>query len=222
MTLETIEITTGDQPTATVIWLHGLGADGHDFESIIPQLNLPDDLHIRFIFPHAPLRPITINNGHVMRGWYDIYSLEFGSKEDSEGIYQSSNQLIELIENEITRGIKSRQIILAGFSQGGAIVLHTGLRYNQPLAGIMALSTYLPLASTFEKQKHIENQHTDIFLAHGLQDDVLKFQFGIETKKLLDQNNYSIEWHEYAMAHSICIEEISHISKWLIRKLDKN
>jgi len=221
MNLEKIEISTSDTPDASIIWLHGLGADGHDFEAIIPELNLPDSLAVRFIFPHAPYRPITLNNGYVMRGWYDIANLEFGSKEDMQGIKESSAQIINLIEQEQSRGIESNRIIIAGFSQGGAIALHTGLRYKKPLAGIMALSTYLPLASTLEKEQQFENKDTSIFMAHGLQDDILKFEFGVQSRILLVQNNYSIDWHDYPMAHSICIEEISHIREWLIDKLDK-
>jgi len=221
MNLEKIEISTSDTPDASIIWLHGLGADGHDFEAIVPELNLPDSLAVRFVFPHAPYRPITLNNGYVMRGWYDIANLEFGSKEDMQGIKESSAQIINLIEQEQSRGIESNRIIIAGFSQGGAIALHTGLRYKKPLAGIMALSTYLPLASTLEKEQQFENKDTSIFMAHGLQDDILKFEFGVQSRILLVQNNYSIDWHDYPMAHSICIEEISHIREWLIDKLDK-
>jgi phospholipase/carboxylesterase len=220
MTLESIEVSTSGNPDASIIWLHGLGADGHDFEAIIPELNLPSHFNIRFIFPHAPYRPITLNNGYVMRGWYDISSLEFGIDEDALGIRESSQQIIDLIEQELSRGIESKRIILAGFSQGGAVVLHTGLRYNKTLAGIMALSTYLPLASTFENELHNANKNIPIFMAHGLEDDILKFEFGARSRRLLEQNNYSIEWHEYPMSHSICSDEITHIREWLIRKLD--
>jgi phospholipase/carboxylesterase len=219
MTLETIELLTSDSPTAAVIWLHGLGADGHDFEGLVPQLNLPDELAIRFIFPHAPNRPITLNNGYVMRGWYDISSLEFGRQEDADGIHQSAQAITQLIAQENTRGIPSHRILLAGFSQGGAIVLHTALRHDEPLAGLMALSTYLPLSGTLESEMSPVNKQIPIFMAHGLQDDIVKYQYGVESQKLLEKKHYSVEWHDYTMGHSVCIDEIKDISNWLIKQL---
>jgi len=219
MTLETIELLTADKPTASVIWLHGLGADGHDFEGLVPELKLPEELAIRFIFPHAPNRPITLNNGYVMRGWYDISSLEFGQQEDAKGIQQSSQAIAQLIEQEIKRGIASQRILLAGFSQGGAIVLHTALRYPKPLAGLMALSTYLPLKNTLENERHLANKNIPFFMAHGLQDEIVKYQYGIESRKLLEKNNYSVEWHDYTMGHSVCIDEIKDIRDWLLKHL---
>ena len=219
MTLETIELLTSDKPDASVIWLHGLGADGHDFEGLVPELKLPDELAIRFIFPHAPSRPITLNNGYVMRGWYDISNLEFGHQEDIEGIQQSSLAIEQLIKQENKRGIPNQRIVLAGFSQGGAIVLHTALRYAEPLAGLMALSTYLPLKNSFESEINSANKNIPIFMAHGLQDDIVKYQYGIESRNILEKNNYSVEWHDYPMAHSVCIEEIKDIRDWLIKQL---
>jgi len=219
MTLETIELATSDNPDASVIWLHGLGADGHDFEGLVPELKLPDDLAIRFIFPHAPNRPITLNNGYVMRGWYDISSLEFGQQEDEQGIHESSTAITQLIENEITRGIPSHRILLAGFSQGGAIVLHTALRYTQTLAGVMALSTYLPLKNTIENEINDANKNISIFMAHGMQDDIVNYQYGVQSRVLLEQNNCCVEWHDYAMSHSVCIDEIRDIRNWLIELL---
>jgi len=219
MTLETIEVLTADKPTASVIWLHGLGADGHDFEALVPELKLPKELAIRFIFPHAPNRPITLNNGYVMRGWYDISSLEFGQHEDAEGIQQSSQDIAQLIKQENKRGIPSQRILLAGFSQGGAIVLHTALRYPEPLAGLMALSTYLPLKNTLENESHLANKNIPIFMAHGLEDEIVKYQYAAESRKLLQQSNYSVEWHDYTMGHSVCADEIKDIRDWLLKYL---
>lgn len=219
MTLETIELLTADNPTASVIWLHGLGADGHDFEALVPQLNLPKTLAIRFIFPHAPNRPITLNNNYVMRGWYDICSLEFNQQEDAEGIQQSSLEITQLIKQENERGIPCQRILLAGFSQGGAVVLHTALRYPEKLAGVMALSTYLPLHKTFENEMSSANKNLPIFMAHGLQDEIVKYQFGMDSKGLLEKNNYSIEWHEYTMRHSVCADEVGDIKNWLQQQL---
>lgn len=217
--LETIEVTTAQHPDAAVIWLHGLGADGHDFEAIVPELKLPIELGIRFIFPHAPYRPITLNNGYVMRGWYDIANLEFGSQEDATGIEESAAIIESLIETEISRGIPSERIILAGFSQGGAVILHTGLRYKKPLAGLMALSTYLPLADSFVTAAAALNQQYNIFMAHGLQDDIVNYQYGLKSRMLLEQAGHQIQWHDYPMGHSVCQDEIHHIRQWIIDRL---
>jgi len=219
MTLETIELLTAEEPTASVIWLHGLGADGHDFEGLVPELKLPKELAIRFIFPHAPNRPITVNNSYVMRGWYDIRSLEFGQHEDAEGIHQSAQAITQLIDQEIKRGIPSQRILLAGFSQGGAVVLHTALRHPEPLAGLMALSTYLPLNNTLTNEAHPANKNIPIFMAHGLQDEIVKYQYGIESRKLLEKNKFSIEWHDYSMGHSVCADEIKDMRDWLLKQL---
>lgn len=216
MSLETIELSTSSTPTSSIIWLHGLGADGHDFEGIVPELQLPADSHIRFVFPHAPYRPITLNNGYVMRGWYDIASLEFGHQEDDMGIRESADLLEQLIDQEISRGISPQNIILAGFSQGGAIVLHTGLRHRQTLGGIMALSTYVPLANTLNLEASAENRQTPIFMAHGLQDEIINYKYGAQSRILLQQAGYPVEGHDYPMGHSVCIDEIRDIRHWLM------
>ena len=216
MSLETIELTTGDNPEKCVIWLHGLGADGHDFQGLVPELQLAEASAIRFIFPHAPYRPITLNNGYVMRGWYDITSLEFGSQEDEMGIRESADLLRQLIESEIARGIASENIILAGFSQGGAVVLHTGLRYDKPLGGIMALSCYVPLADKLATEASEANKGTRIFMAHGLEDEIVNYQYGAQSRSLLQQQGYGLEWHDYSMGHSVCMEEVADIRNWLL------
>ena len=219
MNLETIELSTADNPVASIIWLHGLGADGHDFEGLVTEFKFPENLAVRFIFPHAPYRPITLNNGYVMRGWYDISSLEFGQREDTNGIQESSQSICQLIEQEINRGIPAHRIFLAGFSQGGAIALYTALRYQKPLAGVLALSTYLPLKDSLEKEASATNQNLAVFMAHGLQDDIVHYQFGLQTRLLLEKHNYSVTWHDYPMSHSVCIEEINDIARWLVEKL---
>ena len=220
MSLESIEVIHGDSPNASIIWLHGLGADGHDFEGLIPQLQLPAELSIRFIFPHAPFRPISLNNGYEMRGWYDIYSLEIGSEQDEAGIRQSAAELEALIEQEIQRGIDPGRIILAGFSQGGAIALHTGLRYPRKLAGILALSTYIPLGDTLADEISPAGREIAVFMAHGRQDDILSFEIAQLSRERLSPLNPNIEWHEYDMAHSLCMEELIHIRQWLLTRLE--
>lgn len=202
-----------DNALFSIIWLHGLGADGHDFEAIVPELEL--DLAIRFIFPHAPSMPVTINSGMVMPAWYDIKSAQIDQHEDEAGIRHSEQAIIALIENEIKRGIPADRIILAGFSQGGAIALHTGLRYNIPLAGIMALSTYVPLTTALENEIHSANRAIPIFLAHGRYDQIIPIQLAEESKTTLQQLNYAPEFHTYSMEHSVCPEEISDISLWI-------
>ncbi|MDH5766383.1 MAG: alpha/beta hydrolase [Gammaproteobacteria bacterium] len=219
MSLEYLELVIGSNPDASIIWLHGLGADGHDFEAMVPELNLPDSCNIRFIFPHAPFRPITLNNGYMMRGWYDIQSLEFGKQEDRAGIEESEQQLLDLINNEITRGIPAERIILAGFSQGGAIILYTGLRYKKPLAGLLALSTYLPLADSLPEQSRPANKSTPLFMAHGTDDNIVNYLYGVQTRQALLQQGYTIEWHDYPMAHSVCMDEIAHIRDWIVNTL---
>ena len=216
MITEFIELQTADSPDATIIWLHGLGADGHDFEAIVPELNLPADMAIRFIFPHAPYRPITLNNGYVMRGWYDIKSLSFGSDEDIEGIEDSASALFQLIEQQVSLGIKPERILLAGFSQGAAIILHTGLNCPQPLGGLMVLSGYLPLA---DRQQADVRPNLNLFMAHGLQDEIVSYQHGVNSRLWLEGKGVKVEWHDYMMGHSVCAEEISHIRNWIIKTL---
>jgi phospholipase/carboxylesterase len=207
---------------AAVIWLHGLGADGSDFVPIVSQLNLPASLNIRFIFPHAPLRPITINQGYRMRGWYDITSLDIANRDDETGIIESSDSLTRLIDEQLALGIAPDRVIVAGFSQGGAIALYAGLRYARTLGGIMALSTYLPMPQRLQQEAAAANRDTPVFMAHGLNDDVVALPFGQQTRSLLQQLGYRLQWHDYAMGHSVCMEEISDISDWLARILHEN
>jgi len=201
---------------ASVIWLHGLGADGYDFEPVAKQLLKPDALpNVRFILPHAPEMAITRNNGYVMPAWYDIYGVISVSEEDEAGINASQRYIESLIQTEINRGIPSERILVAGFSQGGAIALHTVLRYPQKLAGILALSTYLPLHSKLTAEAHVANQNTPIFMAHGIFDDVISLDMSKLSRDLLQNCQYFVDWHEYNMAHSVCAEEIADIQEFL-------
>ena len=210
--LPCVEVGSTDA-THSIIWLHGLGADGHDFEPIVDELTLSHN--IRFIFPHAPSIPVSINNGMVMPAWYDIRLPQIDKEQDAEGIKKSQQSILALIEREIERGIKSENIILAGFSQGGAIALHTALRYQNPIAGIMALSTYLPLADTVEKEISEQNKNTSILIAHGTLDPVVPFNLALETQDTLNKLGYSSELKKYHMEHSVCPEEIDDISNWI-------
>lgn len=213
--LESITILPAKSAVGSVIWLHGLGADGHDFSDIIPKLSLPKDLHLRFIFPHAPIRAITLNSGTRMRAWYDIHSLSDLTREDKEGIAQAQRSINQLIEEEISKGVLSNHIVLAGFSQGGAMALHTGLRYLKSLAGIIALSTYLPLADQLAVEASVVNKKIPIFIAHGNSDPILPLTLGKQTFQLLNQLGYPVEWQDYAMGHQVCYEEIKAIGRWL-------
>lgn len=201
--------------TRSVIWLHGLGADGNDFVPIVPELRLPDSLPVRFIFPHAPVRPVTVNNGFMMRAWYDIKVFGPRSEEDDAGIRESERSMQGLIEREIKAGIAARHIVLAGFSQGGAIALHTGLRYPQRLAGIMALSTYLPLRATLAAEAAATNRDVPIFMAHGAEDPVVPMSMADTSLQLLKQLQYEVDFHSYPMPHSVCAEEVADIAGWL-------
>ena len=214
-----IEIETAPHPTASVIWLLGLGAAGRDFVPLIPELRLPFDLAIRFVFPHAPHRPVTINRGSVMRAWYDIAETEFGWQEDEAGIRESEQTVRGLIQRETERGIASERIVLAGFSQGGAVVLHTGLRLPQRLAGILALSTYLPLADTLKAEAHPANADVPIFMAHGADDPIIPLALGESSADLLTRRGANLEWRTYEMEHSVCLDEIQDIAGWLRRVL---
>jgi len=217
---ETVEIETAPDPGGSVIWLHGLGADGHDFEPIVPELRLPDSLALRFVFPHAPLRPVTINSGMTMRAWYDILSLEHDGLVDETGIRDSGEILNALITRERKRGIDASSIVVAGFSQGGAIALHAALRYPERLAGLMALSTYLPLVSHFRDEvvdnPQACNHELPIFMAHGSFDPMLPMQLGRSSADLLLESGFRVEWHDYPMAHAVCAEEIDDIRAWLL------
>ncbi|NWF35894.1 dienelactone hydrolase family protein [Mariprofundus sp. KV] len=213
-TLPHITVETGPKPTATIIWLHGLGADGHDFEPIVPQLGLPSALAVRFIFPHAPSMPVTLNGGYIMPAWYDIKQTDLGIEHDRKGIKASTTDIQMLIEQEQMRGIKSNRIILAGFSQGAAMSLHVGLAQSQPLAGIMALSGYLLLPDQLERFKPAA-LNTPIFMAHGINDPVVSFALGDSSRRKLLDAGCTIEWHSYPMQHSVCPEEIRQIGKWI-------
>jgi phospholipase/carboxylesterase len=216
--LETIVVETGANPQASVIWMHGLGADGNDFVSVVQELDLSGAPDIRFVFPHAPMQPVSINNGYVMRAWYDVKwgDLEGRSKQaDEKGVRASQAAIAQLIEREVSLGITTEKIVLAGFSQGGAIALQSGLRYSKTLAGVMALSTYLPLAESFEQEATAENRKTPVFMAHGTQDNVVPYQMGVRSRDLLLQHGYDVKWREYPMQHSLCLEEITDIAAWL-------
>lgn len=215
--LPAVEIETEPNPSCVVIWMHGLGADGNDFLPIINDLKLSSKKGIRFIFPHALMRPVTINNGYVMRAWYDIRGVDINSLEDEEGIRDAQKAIDALIDNEIQRGIVSENIVLAGFSQGGAIALQTGLRQENKLAGIMALSCYLPLSATLSNEAHPANATIPIFMAHGTYDAVVPISLGITSRDYLYQAGYAPEWHEYPMEHAVCIEEIHDVDCWLLR-----
>lgn len=210
-----IEINPTESPVASVILLHGLGADGNDFAPLIPELHLPADLPVRFIFPHAPMQPVSINNGFVMRAWFDVYTLNFGGQIDLEGIGRSVTYLESLIDNEIKRGIPSHKIILAGFSQGAVIALTTGLGYSKPLGGILSLSGFLPNAETVFSKASPVNKNIPIFLAHGTADMVVPFALGQFTYEVLKKHNYSVNLHSYNMPHSVCAQEIHDVANWL-------
>jgi len=199
---------------SSVIWLHGLGADGHDFEAIVPELGIADELGVRFIFPHAPPRPVTINNGAVMRAWYDIIELDRTSPQDEEGIRDSEDYMRRLIQQELDQGIPASRIILAGFSQGGAIVLHTALRYPSRLAGVLALSTYLPLHEKLPAELHASNHDIPVWMAHGTTDDVVHVSLGEESRDYLANLGYHVDWNAYLMPHAVCPEEIQNIADW--------
>lgn len=217
MTDAPIEIETGPSPNASVIWLHGLGADGSNFVPIVPELRLPESPSIRFIFPHAPVRPVTCNGGYSMRAWYDIFSLEDFEHEDETGLRASQKILDALIEKEIQRGIPVHRIVVMGFSQGGAVALFSGLRQKQQLAGIGALSTYLPLRQT--PASKYSNERPPIFMAHGIHDPVVLLKYGQSSHSQLATLGYEVSWKEYAMEHSVCGEEIEDISAWLSKCL---
>jgi phospholipase/carboxylesterase len=209
-------------PDAAVIWLHGLGADGFDFVPIVEELRLPPTMAVRFIFPHARPRPVTINNGFVMRAWYDITSLGPDRVEDEAGIRQSAGVLRSYIEKENARGIASERIVIAGFSQGGAIAFQAALRYPQRLGGVMALSTYLPLRESLAKEATPANRQVPILICHGVRDPMVPAALGAASRDLLTSLGYSVEWKTYPMEHSVCMDEVLDISKWLQAQLARN
>ena len=217
--LATVEIETGREPDGSVIWLHGLGADGHDFEPIVPEFRAIQS-PLRFVFPHAPVRPVTINGGLPMRAWYDVPSLTRDS-EDAEGIRTSAASIESLIEVELQRGVPEDRVMLAGFSQGGAIALHTGLRYGARLAGIVGLSTYLPLADTLAEERSSANADVPIFLAHGSADPVLPVAMGEHARQQLDRYEYDVSWHRYeGLPHAVSPQEIRDLDLWIAARFD--
>jgi phospholipase/carboxylesterase len=217
--LQTVEVTTGPDPSAAVIWLHGLGADGHDFEPLVPQLSWPGAPAIRFVFPHAPPRPVTVNGGMEMRAWYDIVSLGSGRDHDQKGIAESVNQAAELIRRERQRGIAAERIIIAGFSQGGAIALQLALRYPERLAGLVALSTYLLLEHSLESDANEINRDIPVFVGHGTLDPMVPCQLGEAAARRLEQMGHPVDWHSYSMPHAVCPEEIADLTSWLRDRL---
>lgn len=220
-TLDAVEIETGRNPGASVLWLHGLGADGHDFEPIVPELVQQGDPPVRFVFPHAPVRPVTLNSGYPMRAWYDIIGLDRQSRQDEAGIREADSSIRALIQRENDRGVPANRIVLAGFSQGGAMALYSGTRLQEKLAGIMGLSCYMLMASTFSAERTEANRATPILLAHGTYDPVVAPHLGEETRDLLESAGYPVEWHAYPMPHSVSPEEVADIARWLRRCLGK-
>ena len=216
--LDAIQLETGRDPERSVIWLHGLGADGRDFVPIVGELALPA-APIRFVFPHAPVQPVTINNGTSMRAWYDIVADDLARREDERGVRASQGLVEALVARERERGVPAARIVLAGFSQGGVIALQTGLRHPERLAGIMALSTYVPIAATLEAERNAANADVPIFMAHGTQDPIIPLASARRSRELLERLGYPVEWHEYAMPHSVSPQEIDDIGAWLRRVL---
>lgn len=216
--LNRVELNPEQPPVGSILWLHGLGADGHDFVPLVPELNLPSFLPLRFIFPHAPLQPVTINNGYVMRAWFDIKGLSFDAQIDEEGIAKSVSSVHQWIEEEKQRGIPSQNIILAGFSQGAAVALHAGLRFPTKLGGIIALSGVLPAADKLFKEKNIANNSLPILIAHGTTDSVIPIRLGEMSATLLKNHGYQTTWKQYDMGHSVCPEEIRDISQWFVNQ----
>jgi phospholipase/carboxylesterase len=213
--LETVEVETAPAPRAAVVWLHGLGADGHDFEPIVPELGIPDSLAVRFVFPHAPMRPVTINDGWVMRAWYDVMPAGPGRREDAAGVRASREAIEALVARERARGVAADRIVLAGFSQGGAMALHTGLRHADRLAGIAGLSCFLPLADSAADEASAANREVPIFLAHGAHDEVIPVERGRRSRDVLLELGYRVDWHEYRMPHAVSPDEIGDIGDWL-------
>lgn len=219
--LDAVEVETGRSPQASVIWLHGLGADGHDFEPLVPVLGLPAALPVRFVFPNAPMRPVTINGGMVMRAWYDIRPEGGERREDAAGVRESQVHVEALIARERARGITPGRLVLAGFSQGGAMALHTGLRHPEGLAGILALSCFLPVADTLAAEASPANRDVPIFMAHGTRDEIIPLARARRARDVLLGLGYRVQWHEYPMPHSVSDTEVADLSRWLRTVLDK-
>ena len=220
--IEHIELVTGAEPRGSVIWMHGLGADCWDFVSIVKELGLPADLPLRFIFPQAPSRPISINNGQVMPGWYDIAMTDLqdgpARKVDENGVRESQGFINALIAREAARGIASDKVVVAGFSQGGAVALQTALRHPQPLAGILGLSTYLTLDGSLAAERTAANANIPILMAHGTQDPLIPLTMARASRSKLDALGYKVEWREFPMQHSVCMEEVEAIGAWLVKR----
>ena len=216
-----VELVTGADPAGTVIWMHGLGADGWDCVPIVRELPLPEDMAVRFIFPHAPIRPVTLNNGMPMPAWYDISMSDVSRVPDERGIRESQEAVEALIEREAARGVEAGRVVLAGFSQGGAIALQTGLRYAKPLAGIVALSTYLTLESSLEAEAAGANKAIPILMAHGTQDEMIPLRLAESSRAALQARGYSVEWHTYPMPHSVCGPEVEAIAAFLVKALGR-
>jgi phospholipase/carboxylesterase len=217
--LDTVELESTPNPSFAIIWMHGLGADANDFVPIVKELDLRGCPGIRFVFPNAPTMPVTINGGYVMRAWYDILGTDIAKREDENGLRESQELINQLIAREVARGIPTERILLAGFSQGCAMALQTGLRYPQKLAGLLCLSGYVPLSDKLAAERHSANQATPIFLVHGRADPVIPLQRAEQSRDLLKSLAYQVEWHEYMMQHSVCEEEITDISVWLKKVL---
>jgi len=217
--LECIELEVGPRPDAAIIWLHGLGADGNDFVPIVQEMRLPAALSIRFVFPHAPVRPVTLNNGFRMRAWYDISAGDLTNRADIAGVRASQAQLEALIAREVARGIAARRIVVAGFSQGGVIALHTGVRHAERLAGIVALSTYVVSPDKLAAEGHFANRDVPIFMAHGTADPMIRLEWAEASRRALEAAGYPVEWHTYPMPHSVVWEEIVAFSAFLARVL---
>lgn len=214
---DAIVITPPETADASVIWLHGLGADGRDFEPIVPELGAANTRRVRYVFPNAPQRPVTINSGYVMRAWYDVYDMDLTRRPDEAGIRESEQLLRAYVEAERGRGIPAERIVLAGFSQGGAVALHTGLRYEHRLAGILALSTYLPMPEATREEVHDANRDVPLFMGHGTYDPVIPLRQGESSRLALEAMGYDVDWHSYPMEHSVSLEEIRDIAAWLGR-----
>jgi phospholipase/carboxylesterase len=217
--LEAVEIEPATPARAAVIWMHGLGADGYDFAGVVPELDLKGMPPTRFVFPHAPMRPVTINQGHVMRAWYDIRDDGGARREDAAGVRASRLSIEALLARERTRGVPAARVVLAGFSQGGAMALHTGLRHSERLSGIMALSCSLPLADTLADEASPANRDVPVFMAHGTRDPMISLARAVAARDRLTELGYQVEWHDYPMPHSVCPEELAELSAWLRRVL---
>jgi phospholipase/carboxylesterase len=213
--LDAVEINPAQQPQACLIWLHGLGADGHDFEPLITELRLVNEIGVRVVLPHAPPRPVTINGGMVMRAWYDVLSTDFGHTEDGSGIRQSEQELLTLIAREVANGIPAERIVLAGFSQGGAMALYTGVRYPRAFAGILALSCYLPLAESLARERCESSRAVPIMMAHGVSDPLIPLALAEQSRDRLRQLGYTVDWHTYSMPHAVYPQEIRDLRDWL-------